>query len=255
MMKFALNPKFENSLSMLKNVIDNFETKGEDFCIGKRNKIKIFQTEHGVLNVKSFKKPNLLNAFVYRNFRKSKAKRSFEYASYLAENQIGTPNPIGYFEYYNFLGLTQSFYISEHLLADFTFRELVSQPEMPDHENVLRQFTKFCFELHEKGIEFLDHSPGNTLIIKGENNHYHFYLVDLNRMKFHAQMDFDLRMKNLRRLTPKKEMIAVMSNEYAKLYGKPEAEVFSKMWHETEQFQAKFHRKKALKKKLKFWKK
>ena len=70
-------------------------------------------------------------------------------------------------------------------------------------------------------------------------------------MKFHNQMSFDQRMKNLSRLTPKKEMVAVMSSEYSKLYNKTEAEIFQKMWGYTEAFQSKFHRKAALKKSLK----
>ena len=45
-------------------------------------------------------------------------------------------------------------------------KELVEIPDFPDHDTILRQFTRFSFNLHEKGIEFLDHSPGNTLIKK-----------------------------------------------------------------------------------------
>ena len=84
---------------------------------------------------------------------------------------------------------------------------------------------------------------------------YDFFLVDLNRMNFHDTMDFDSRMKNLSHLTPKKEMIAVMSNEYSKLYpAQSEAEIFGKMWFYTNDFQERFARKRRLKKKLKFWK-
>jgi len=68
-------------------------------------------------------------------------------------------------------------------------------------------------------------------------------------------MSFDLRMANLRRLTPKKEMVRIMANEYARYYHtKTEEEIFDKMWEETCRFQQKFHRKQRLKKKLKFWK-
>ena len=50
-------------------------------------------------------------------------------------------------------------------------------------------------------------------------------------------------------------MVAVMSNEYAKLYmAKTEAEIFEKMWFYTNDFQIKFHNKIKLKKALKFWK-
>ena len=127
-------------------------------------------------------------------------------------------------------------------------------PDYPDHENILRQFTKFTFDLHEKGIEFLDHSPGNTLIKKILDNEYSFFLVDLNRMNFHDSMDFDMRIKNFTRLTPKKEMIAIMSDEYSKYYTEPTNLIFEKMWEETEVVQEKFGRKKRLKKRLKFWK-
>jgi len=100
---------------------------------------------------------------------------------------------------------------------------------------------------------FKDHSPGNTLI-KINDDGYDFYLVDLNRMEFKT-LNFETRIKNFSRLTPKKEMVAVMANEYAKLIGVDEATVFDKMWGETEAFQKKYHDKIALKKKLFFWKK
>jgi hypothetical protein len=74
-------------------------------------------------------------------------------------------------------------------------------------------------------------------------------------MDFHDKMDFDLRMKNLSHLTPKKEMIAIMSNEYSKLYSaQSEAEILNKMWFYTNDFQIKYRKKIKMKKTLKFWK-
>lgn len=253
-MKFQVSEPFLSHKTALKTMVENFKQTGEDFIVGKRNAIKLFEFQGKTLNIKSFRIPNLVNKIAYKYFRKSKASRSFEYANRLISNGIGTPHPIAFYENHDLIGLKDSYYISEHLQADLTFRELVLIPDFADHENILRQFTKFSFELHEKGIEFLDHSPGNTLIKKTDEGQYEFYLVDLNRMKFHESMDFDTRMKNLRRLTPKKEMIAIMSNEYSKFYNKSEAEIFEKMWHETSEFQKGFARKKRMKKKLKFWK-
>lgn len=235
--------------------INNFDSKGILFGDGQRNKIKLFEQEGKTINIKSFKIPHLINKIAYKYFRKSKARRSFEYAKTLLEKGIGTPQPIAYFENYDAVGLKDSYYVSEHLQCDLTYRELVEIPDFPDHENILRQFIRFSFELHEKGIEFLDHSPGNTLIKKTAEGNYDFFLVDLNRMNFHETMDFDSRMKNLSHLTPKKEMIAVMSNEYSKLYtAQTEEDVYEKMWFYTNDFQERFARKRLLKKKLKFWK-
>lgn len=254
-MILRLNQGYEKVENILIEYIQFFNTKGEDFVIGQRNQIKLFDLNGQTINIKSFKVPHFINKIAYKYFRKSKAKRSFEFANKLLELGIGTPKPIAYAEFSSLLGLEKSFYVSEQLQCDLTYRELVEIPDFPDHDNILRQFTRFSFELHEKGIEFLDHSPGNTLIKKNDQGNYDFFLVDLNRMEFHESMTFEMRMKNLCRLTPLKEMVAVMSNEYAKLYGESEQKTFDTLWKYTADFQEQFYRKKRLKKKLKFWKK
>ncbi len=251
--KFQPNNGFA-SAEDIKGIIAKFSSSGQLLSDGARNKIKLFEVGTHTINIKSFKVPNLLNTVMYKYFRKSKARRSFEYANLLLSKAIGTPKPIAYAENFNAFGLRESFYVSEHLAADLTFRELVTDPNYPDHENILRQFTKFSFDLHQNGIEFMDHSPGNTLIQKDGENQYSFYLVDLNRMKFHDAMSIELRMKNLSRLTPKKEMVAIMANEYAKLSGQDESRIFQLLWQETSDFQQRYHKKIRLKKKLKFWK-
>lgn len=253
-MQINIHPKFQKYKSEVNTIIENFDSSGYLFGDGQRNKIKLFDVDGKKINIKSFKVPNLINKIAYKYFRKSKARRSYEYANKLLENGIGTPQPIAYVENFTLTGLEKSFYISEHLQAELTFRELVEIPDYPDHDNILRQFTRFSFDLHEKGIEFLDHSPGNTLIKKVSEKQYEFFLVDLNRMNFHDEMDINMRMKNLSRLTPKKEMIEIMSDEYAKLYNKPVKEVFDKMWHYTSEFQEKYQRKRRLKAKYFFWK-
>ncbi|MFE3847555.1 lipopolysaccharide kinase InaA family protein [Flavobacterium sp. LB3P45] len=249
----VIHKNFLSKKKEIKKNISDFNTSGILFGDGKRNKIKFFDLNGVTINIKSFKIPHLINKVAYKYFRKSKARRSYEYANRLLESGIGTPKPIAYYENFSVVGLQESFYISEHLQAELTFRELVLDQDYPDHENILRQFTKFTFDLHEKGVEFLDHSPGNTLIKKSSQNQYEFFLVDLNRMIFHEVMDFDSRMKNFHRLTPKTEMLAVMSDEYAKLYHKEYDEVFSKMCFYTDDFQVKLQKKIALKKKLLFW--
>lgn len=252
-MLLKINNQFESKEAELQNIVADFNNSGEVFIKGNRNSIKLFNFDGKKINIKSFKKPSLFNSIIYRYFRKTKARRSFEYANYLLKNNIGTPEPIAYAENRTVFGLKESYYISEQLDCDLTFRELVTNPDFLNHETILRQFTQFSFNLHQKGIEFLDHSPGNTLIKKRPDNNYDFYLVDLNRMKFHTSMKFYARMKNLCRLTPSESMIRVMSNEYAKLSGESEEIVFNTLWEFTSEFQYRFFRKKRLKRKLKFW--
>jgi hypothetical protein len=245
-MNIMLNKNFEPLKNDLLKIISNYSNFDNAFGTGKRNSIKKIDVGDRVIVVKSFKIPHLINKFVYRFLRSSKAQRSYEYATKLIEFGIKTPTPIAFIEYFSFLGLSKSYYISEYIDYTLTYRDLINQPNYPKREKILRAFTKFTFDLHQKGIRFLDHSPGNTLIVE-KNNEYDFYLVDLNRMQF-GKLNFKERMKNFSRLTPRKEMFEIMSAEYAKLYVKEQETVFESMWDFRKKFEAKLIRKKRFKK-------
>ncbi len=251
-MKKVFHPDYERHKETLSAMIANFSTMGEIFVKGKRNSIRVAALANKTINIKSFRVPNPVNAVVYRYFRKSKARRSFEFANYLLQNGIGTPQPVAYFENYNLFGLSNSYYVSEHLESDLLFRDLPGNPDYPDRENIIRQFARFTFELHQKGIEFKDHSPGNTLIKNLGNGCYSFFLVDLNRMVFHKSMPLELRMKNMSRLTSKVELLKILANEYAKASGEDPTQVFYLLSTATARFHKGFYRKKRIKNKLLF---
>ena len=248
--RIHINYKHKNAF--LDDIITNYDSKGEDFGNQDRNSLKLFKFEDKVLNVKSFRVPNFINQIAYSFFRKSKAQRSFEYANHLQDIGIGTPQPIAYYEFKKWLLFKKSYYISEQLDCDLTFRELTKDLNYPNHNAILRAFTRFTFSLHEKKVKFLDHSPGNTLIKKvGEK--YEFYLVDLNRMEFKT-MGFEERIKNFSKLTTHKSLIEVMSDEYARCSNMPYEKVFNLMWNNTQDFQRRYWRRRRNKKRLKFWK-
>lgn len=252
MQKIVVNNNYKTTQTEIKSIIENFNLIDDYIAKGTRNSIKKKRLESGrIATIKSFKIPNIVNKFVYRFFRKSKAERSYEYAKELIRLGFLTPYPIAFVENKTAVSFRDSYYFCELVEADLTYRELVEIPTWENRNEILKQFTKFTFDLHEAGIEFLDHSPGNTLIKQVGENQYEFYLVDLNRMNFHDSMSFENRMKNFSRLTPQKEMIEIMGKEYAKLINKPEQEVIEVMWNKTQEFQYKFLTKQAQKKKLK----
>ena len=249
-MKSVFIKVYRDNQKEFESFVETFDSSGEVFGNQNRNTIKLFELNDLIVNVKSFKAPNIFNQIAYKFLRKSKAQRSFEYAIKLKQLDIGTPNPIAYYEFTTPLLFNKSYYISEHLDCDLTYRELTQDLNYPDHEKILRAFTRFTYRLHENNINFLDHSPGNTLIRKRDND-YSFFLVDLNRMEF-KPMNFETRVKNFYRLTIHKSMVEVMSEEYVKCSGENYNKVFELMWRSTEAFQEKFKRKQRLKKKLKF---
>jgi hypothetical protein len=250
--KSVFSNKYQAQSESIKTIIDGFDTYGVAFDNGDRNTIKLFEIGGQKLNVKSFKKPNLINKIVYRFFRASKAQRSFEFANRLLSHDIGTPHPVAYFEDKKGLFFGRSYYISEHLDYDLTYRELIRDSEYEGDEALLSAFAKFTYNLHAKGIHFLDHSPGNTLIQIKENR-FDFFLVDLNRMEF-GEMGFEARMKNFERLSRYEAHVRIMAKAYADASGEAEALVFEAMWEAISGFQEKFYRKKRIKSRLKFWK-
>lgn len=254
-MKVAvIDPSFSSSESALQEIIDHFNSSGEIIYDGSRNVVKMFSLHERQVVVKGFKPPHVVNKFVYRFFRKSKAHRSYEYAQKLKSLSIGTPQPIAYFENFTGFAFLDSYYISEFQKSDLTYRELITNPKYPNRIQILKEFTAFTKKIHDNHILFKDHSPGNTLIKKSASGKYEFYLVDLNRMEF-RELTLDERIQNFSRLTPRRDMVEIMAKTYAELGGYNPDMVFEKMWAETRKFQEKFHRKRRMKRNVFFWKK
>lgn len=249
-MQDYFNSSFHHLKPQLLHAVQHFDQLGT-VLQDSRNKVKVIKVEGQLFNFKRFKKPNFFNKIVYRFFRKSKARRSYEYAAILKEKGIGTPEPIAFLEEVNGLSFGKSFYISKQLNCDFTYRDLSTDDSIVDKEEILKQYAQFMFKMHEAGVCFLDNSPGNTLITKVGDTH-EFALVDLNRMKFY-DIPWEDRLKNFERLSPQKWMYDVIGLEYAALSRKRPQETIAQMWKFNQDFQEAFQRKKRLKNKFKFF--
>ena len=239
------NPKYINYRDDILGIIRNFKTSNGQTIKEHRNTIRIFGLENFDINIKSFGRPNFINGLIYSYFRPSKAKRSFSYANKLLDLDINTPIPICSYEFKKNGVLNDSFYVSKQLKFDFPISEVINNPNFPNRIKILNEFVLFTFKLHENGINFLDHSPGNTLV-KVNNSKFLFYLVDLNRMRF-EKMNFKSRIMNFRRLTNDKEVIQILSMEYAKLCDRNGNEVFNLMYKYSNQFLARRSFRKKIK--------
>ena len=250
-MNKTIHPDFVSHTSQIDHIITHFSTEGTLFTKGRRNTIRVFDMDGQPVNVKAFGIPNIFNKIAYRFLRSSKAQRSYEYATILLQKGIGTPQPIAFYENKSGLSFKDSYYMSAHMTPDLTYRQLIEIPDYPEHEMILRQFTQFTFMLHEKGVEFKDHTPGNTLIDKVGHEKYEFFLVDLNRMSFHTEpISLEKRVINMAKLTPERHLIDIMCDEYSKLYGCTYEELHKLMVKHTQYFANRFHRKRRIKRAL-----
>lgn len=210
--QIVINPEFQYLEDFVQNLPDTFDSNGEVIYDG-RNTIKVINVDNIRVNVKSFQKPNIINRFVYGNFRKSKARRSFEYANLLIKNNILTPAPIAYMELKSGVSFDQSYYISVQENFDGLMREF-QKGSLNGREKLLQQFAQFTAHMHKKQILHMDYSPGNILY-KQIGQNYQFYLVDLNRMYF-GEVSLEKGCKNFCRLWGNEEMISYIAQEYAK---------------------------------------
>jgi hypothetical protein len=249
-MKKRFSKQYKYLKPTIESLIKNFEVDGTMLYNGGRNTVKYFDLPELSVNIKSFKIPNVLNKRIYRYFRKSKARRSFEYGQRLLQLGIGTPDPIAYFEVFNALGITNSYYCSKHLSNSFTLRHAIDVADFPDGENIIRAYTRLIFDMHEKKIYFKDNSAGNFLVEKQPNG-YAFFLVDLNRMAFGKELDLQQRMANFTRITSNDNVTHIINDEYAKLMGKSPEATLLLLEAEKSAYWNAIHRKRAFKKKWK----
>ena len=241
-----INENFKNFKNSINECLENFQSNKYKIIKNERNILKIVNIEGKKLVIKSFKIPNFINKVIYTFFRKSKARRSYEYANKLVTHNINTPKPVAYYETKKYFLLTKSYYICEYIDYDFTFKDFIKNKF--EFKLITKLFAEFTYSIHEKNINFLDNTPGNTLIVK-QNNSFDFYLVDLNRMKF-ERMTFKRRMKNLSKLTTDLELIKAISTEYSKKTNINENIIYDEIISYTEKFQNFLKRKKEIKNKL-----
>lgn len=241
-----INQKYFKYKDTLDDIIIKFDNKNFETIKKERNTLKIFDLGKNKIVVKSFKVPNILNKIIYTFFKKTKAERSYNYAKKLLKLKINTAYPIGFYVTKNNQLIHRTFYICEYIDFDYTFDDFILKKFQ--FEEVTRLFSEFSYNLHQKNINFIDNTPGNTLIVTTENS-FDFFLVDLNRMKF-EKMTFKKRMKNLSKLTTDLKIINAVSEKYSKKINIDSDIVFKKIKFYMEKFQNNLNRKKKIKKKL-----
>ena len=192
---------FERSFEENQNIIKN-----------NRNIIKKLRFGDTETVTKSFKRPNFIQGIIYKFFRKTKARRSFEHSLLLNQKGIKTPEPLCYIEVFDSFRLRQSYYISRQINYDFTL-EFATQKEAKDHRAILNSFIDFTYNLHEKNIMHLDYVVGNICVKKKEDG-YDFFLVDLNRL-YKGTVNSKTGVKNLKRISRDPEIIKILAEEYA----------------------------------------
>ena len=209
-MKYKIS---ENKYSDLVQQIRSYFDESTHSIWDRRNKIKIVHYKEKEIAVKSFKIPHLINKIAYTFLRASKAERSYMNSLRI---QAFVPEPIGYVEFKKFALIHDSYFLSEEYKYDFTIREVLTQNNFSDKENIFTQFAFFTYALHEENVEHLDYSPGNILIKKISQEKYEFKIIDINRMKFKVLTKKE-RLENFSKLWANDDDLSMIIKAYASI--------------------------------------
>lgn len=241
--QYSLNPKFENFKTVLVEIKNYFDASNESIHKA-RNELRVAEIEGEKVVIKAFKVPHLINRFAYAYLRDGKARKSYDNAITLQSLHVNTPEPIGLIEFFSWGLLQESYFIARYEPYDFTIREAFHH-KIEDHQEVIKAFSAFTYDLHVKGVWHVDYSPGNILITRQEAG-YHFSLVDINRMEFKTIEGYE-GLKNFAKFWAKEEDLTLLAKTYAHLAGLDEQQSIDTAMQAAQNLQAKTNLKRKLK--------
>lgn len=246
----VVNPKYSYLTDFVYSIPAHFDSGGE-VLNDDRNVIKRFHVNGLAVVVKRYKRPNWVQRISYSFFRKGKAERAYLYGNELLNRGFSTPESIAYIEHYTNHLLDYSYYLC---LNDSSpaIRQEIKDVEEPNLV-VLEDFAIFVCELHKRGILHHDLNCSNVLYKAANNGHYTFSLIDNNRMFFypdHTMPPLDECLMNLTRFTDDMRIFHIVAEDYCKTRNLGN-EVVDRLISIKTKRDIKWHRKKALLRKLK----
>jgi hypothetical protein len=209
----VLHPDYQHLKEFMYSLPQRFKDCEGELIHNGRNQLRTIEYEGQRFVVKAFKRPHLINQFIYGIFRPSKAKRSYEHALLMQEIGVGTPQPIGYINIRKGCLFDKSYYVCLESECKHVYQELFEK-HFDYEEEVLRAVGKLTALLHNHGYAHKDYGRANILFVKKEDG-IKLDLVDLNRLAI-GPLDINNGCKNLERLPATPQMHRWIAEEYAK---------------------------------------
>ena len=154
-MKIVIDPQYTSLHRYVEQLPGQFD-RGE-VVYEARNVLRRFCWDGTVVVVKKYKMPILINRFIYGTFRKSKARRSFEYAHVLEEKGFRTPSAVAYIEERRCGLFAESYLVTLNEEYPQMMRRFLPDESLTgEGKKVLRAFAAYTVRLHEAGVLHYD---------------------------------------------------------------------------------------------------
>ena len=214
-MKIIVAPDYVEFSGWFHDIIQNFYEKEGEVLWNGRNVIKRFEIDGKSFVVKKYKRANLVQRVVYTLFKKSKARRAFEFAEEYRRLGIDTPRQVAYVEQKEAGFFTIGYFIAENCakpgLLELLPRDSDGEDEF-DNDAARAIAAEIC-KLHRMGVVHGDLNLSNFLYERDEKGEFHFTLIDINRTKFYTPNRKQCAV-NLARVTHNREQLEFIVREY-----------------------------------------
>ncbi|MDH6534843.1 hypothetical protein D0T51_07445 [Parabacteroides sp. 52] len=213
--KTVIHPDFLEFETFIKSIPQRFPNEGE--CIYKgRNEIRVFKEKGVEFVVKSYKRPNIINRFIYDFIRSSKAERSYLYAIRIAEAGIGTPTPVAFINNQHGILFDDSYFISLKSVCPYSLKDLY-QRSFDRHTEILQAIGRTTARFHQHGFLHTDYSPANIMFDDSKET-IRVDIIDLNRMSF-GKVSLKAGCKDFNRIPAQGDIQDILGGAYAQARG------------------------------------
>jgi tRNA A-37 threonylcarbamoyl transferase component Bud32 len=168
--------------------------------------------------VKAFIRPSRIRSQAYR-WRGSKARHSWRVARYLAEQGVGTPQPLGFLERWDNDQLVESYFLTEFQADSVDARtELIrlfdSRPQYTAAKLLLQLIAREVRKLHAVGIQHNDLGHQNILVRRTPTGWENAQFIDLNRARIRIALSARQRARDVKSLWLPRSVRPLFFTEY-----------------------------------------
>lgn len=208
-----LNPKYESIRAFVEKLPDDFDKKGS-LVFQSRNCIRSFTTDGGVtLVVKHFKKLSLFRRILYTLFSHSKARRAFDAGMRFRALGFESPEPVAYIDLRRCGVLSDCYFVSLPAEGVSLYPILVDTPRFDSA--LADKVAGLLASLHEAGAVHGDPNLNNILYHAGDGGDVRLSLIDTNRSYFRRRLGMTACLKNLKRVTHRRDLLRHIAGSYA----------------------------------------
>lgn len=242
--RIDINPRYGHLAEFIAMVPSRFAGEGETL-FDARNTVKSIVAPDGTrLAIKRFGRLNLFRKLVYSSFWRAKSRRAYDNGMRFIGLGFSTPEPVACIEIYRHGLLDDCYFISLYSTATELFPRMVTAEH---YDRALAdRVAGLMAELHEHGAVHGDPNLKNILTAGDDRP---LELIDTNRSYFRRHLSRRRCLRNLMRVTHRRDLITHVAERYAALRGFDSAQTVREVTAMLERFE----RNRRIRHRIKSW--